>query len=151
MTIAEQIRSDMKEAMKNKEAVRLTTLRGLLAGFVNEMVAQGNTPQSAVPDEVATQVIKRAVKQRKDAMSQFTQGGRDDLVQKESIELGFLETYLPTMMSEEAIRELAIRHKSRLEIEDKGQMGLLMGAVMKECAGEAEGLLVKKVVESLFS
>ncbi len=150
MTIAEQIRLDMKEAMKNKESEKLTTLRGLISEFMNAMLANGGTPQSEVPDDVATSVIKRAVKQRKEAITQFTQGGREDLVAKERVELGILEDYLPEMMSEEAIRTIATAKKAELGVEDKSTMGILVGAVMKDCATQAEGSVVKQVVESLF-
>lgn len=150
MTIAEQIRSDMKDAMKNKESERLTTLRGLISAFMNEMVANGGTPQSEVTDEVATVVIKRAVKQRKDAIEQFTNGGRDDLAENEKVELAVLEQYLPEMMSEDAIREIAMAKKAEMGVDDKSKMGMLVGAVMKECAGNADGGVVKQVVESLF-
>lgn len=150
MTIAEQIRSDMKQAMKDKESEKLTTLRSLISAFMNEMVATGGTPQSPVTDEVATTVIKRAVKQRKDAIDQFTAGGREDLAANEKIELGFLEQYLPEMMGEDAIREIAMAKKSEMGLDDKSKMGILVGAVMKECTGNADGSVVKTVVESLF-
>lgn len=150
MTIAERIRSDMKEAMKNKESERLTTLRGLISAFMNEMVATGGTPRSPITDDVATTVIKRAVKQRKDAIEQFTAGGRDDLAENEKIEQGFLENYLPEMMSEDAIREIAVAKKSAMGMDDRSNMGILVGAVIKECAGNADGGVVKSVVESLF-
>jgi len=107
-------------------------------------------PISPVSDEVATTVIKRAVKQRKDARDQFTQGGREDLAAQEKTELAILEAYLPAMMSEDAIREIAIAKKAELGMDDKSKMGILVGAVMKETGGNADGMMVKSVIESLF-
>ena len=150
MTIAEQVREDMKTAMKAKESDKVTTMRSLIAGFMNEMVATGGTPQTPVSDEVATSVIKRAVKQRKDALGQFKDAGRDDLAAVEQAELSILEDYLPAMMSEDAVREIAINKKTEMDFTDKSKMGILVGAVMKETAGNADGQVVKAVVESLF-
>lgn len=150
MTIAEQIRADMKEALKNKESERLTTLRSVITAFMNEVIANGGTPQSEISDEVATTVLKRAVKQRKDAMEQFSAGGREDLAANEQLELDVLAAYLPEMMSEDAIREIAEAKKAEMGITDKSKMGILVGAVMKDCAGNADGQTVSKVVSSLF-
>jgi len=150
MTIAEQIRQDMKDAMKAKQPDTVTTMRSLMAGFMNEMVATGGTPQAPVSDEVAMLVIKRAVKQRKDALAQFTDAGRGDLAEVEQTELTILEAYLPAMMSEEAVKEIALAKKAELGLEDKSKMGILVGAIMKETAGNADGQVVKAVVESLF-
>jgi uncharacterized protein YqeY len=60
MSLVEQIKSEMKEAMKNKETDKLTVLRGLISGFTNELVASGKTPQDEVSDDLATAVIKKA-------------------------------------------------------------------------------------------
>lgn len=140
----------MKEAMKNKESERLTTLRSVITAFMNEVIANGGTPQSEISDEVATTVLKRAVKQRKDAIEQYVAGGREDLADTERAELEVLETYLPEMMSEDAIREIAESKKAELGLTDKSKMGILVGATMKECAGNADGQTVSKVVASLF-
>jgi len=150
MTIAEQIKADMKTAMKARESDKVTTMRSLMAAFMNEMVANGGTPQSEVTDDVATTIIKRAVKQRKDALQQFTDAGRDDLATVEQTELAILEAYLPEMMSEEDITKIAVAKKEELGIDDKAKMGVLVGAVMKDCAENADGQVVKQVVNSLF-
>ena len=150
MTIAEQIKQDMVTAMKAKESDKVMTMRSLMAAFMNEMVATGGTPQTPVSDEVATAVIKRAVKQRKDAADQFAQGGREDLAAQEKTELAILEAYLPAMMSEDDIRTIAVAKKTELGMDDKSKMGILVGAVMKETGGNADGMVVKQVVESLF-
>jgi uncharacterized protein len=147
MSLAQQIKDEMKEAMKSKDADRLTVLRGLISGFTNELVASGKTPQDEVSDELAMNVIKRASKQRKDAIEQFEKGGRNDLADKEKLELKIIEAYLPQMMSEESIKEIVLKKKAELNISDKSGIGQLMGAVMKETKGQADGNVVKKVVE----
>lgn len=151
MTIAEQVRSDMKNAMKEKDSNKVMTLRSVMAAFMNELVATGGTPQSEVTDEVAITVLKRAVKQRKEALSQFADAGRNDLAEQEQAELNVLEGYLPESMSNDAIREIAIAKKEELGIKDKAKMGVLVGAVMKATSGEADGSDVKEVVSGLFA
>ncbi len=109
------------------------------------------TPQSEVSDELALGVIKRLAKQRKDSIEQFRNGGREDLASQEEKELVILEELLPNMMSQEEIRPVAEKKKAELGIEDKSKMGILIGAVMKELAGQADGGDVKIVVQSLFN
>lgn len=151
MTLIEQIKNEIKEAMKSKDQVKLTVLRGLTSAFTNELVATGKTPHDEVTDELAMTVIKRASKQRKDAIEQFEKGGREDLVLKEKEELEIVETYLPAMMSEEQTRKLVLKKKEELGISDKSGMGQLMGAVIKESQGQADGAVVKKIVDEVLA
>jgi len=146
----EQIKRELKESMMAKDAVRTTVIRGLLTAFTNELVAQKRKPDEQLNDEEVLKVITRSVKQRKDSIEQFTKGGREDLADEEKAELVHLEKYLPELMSEEAIREKAIAKKAELGIDDKAKMGMLMGAIMKDLAGQADGMVVKKVVEEFF-
>src|SRR3989344_1261582 len=98
--IQNQLKEELKSAMKAKDAVRVSVLRGLLAGFVNENVAKGLKPETPVTDEMALAVIKRQTKQRQDSIEQFAKGARQDLVEKEKAELAILQKYLPAEMSE---------------------------------------------------
>jgi uncharacterized protein YqeY len=150
MTLHESIRGELKEAMKAKEAVRLRVVRQLLTAFMNEMVATGRTPQDILTDDETLAVIKRAAKQRKESITQFEAAGRDELAVPEKEELVVLEAYLPTLMSIEEIMPIVEAKKAELGIDDKSKMGLLVGAVMKELSGKADGGDVKTVVESLF-
>lgn len=150
MSIENNIKEALKEAMKNKEELRLSVMRNIKASFTNELVATGKTPQSEVSDELALGVIKRLAKQRKDSADQFRAGGREDLAIQEDAELKILETLLPKMMSVDEILPIAEKKKTELAIQDKAKMGILIGAVMKELGGSADGVDVKKVVESLF-
>ncbi len=148
--ISADIREKLKDAMRAKDQVALDTYRGLLSAFTNELVAQGKTPQDEVSDDIALAVIKKTIKQRKDAISQFEAGGRQDLADADKAQLALLATFEPAMMSESDIRAIAIAKKAELAIEDKSKLGILVGAVMKATAGNADGQLVKKVVEELF-
>ena len=146
----EDIKASLKEAMKNKAEVELRTIRSMLTAFTNELVAGGKTPQDTLTDDAVIAVIKRLAKQRRESIDQFTKAGRDDLVEPERAELNYLETYLPKMMSRAKIKPIAEQKKTELNIDDKSKMGLLIGAVMKEIKGKADGADVKAVVESLF-
>jgi uncharacterized protein YqeY len=122
----------------------------LVSAFTNELVSLGRTPQSELNDDEALAVIKRAVKQRKDSIDQFTKGGRADLAESEQAELSVLEKYVPATMSQDDIRKIAEAKKTELGISDKAKMGMLMSALMKDLKGKADGGDVKAVVESLF-
>jgi len=146
----ESIKGELKEAMKAKEAVRLRVVRGLLTMFMNEMVSTGRTPQDLLTDDEVLAVIKRAAKQRKESITQYEAAGRDELAVPEKEELAVIDTYLPQMMSVEEITPVVLAKKAELGIEDKSKMGMLVGAVMKELAGQADGSDVKLVVEQSF-
>ncbi|MEI8061733.1 MAG: GatB/YqeY domain-containing protein [bacterium] len=151
MSLHEEIKGQIKEAMMAKDAVRLTTLRGLVSAFTNELVATQRKPQDFLNDEEVLAVIRRNVKQRKDSIEQFTSGGRPDLAESEQAELLVLEKFLPQMMSRDDIKAVVEAKKAELGIDDKSKQGLLMKAVMTELKGKADGSDVKAVVEGLFS
>jgi len=144
-TIKEQI----KEAMINKDAFRLTVLRGILAAFMNEIVAK-KTNDEFLGDEEALAIIRRLVKQRKDSIEQFTKGGRPELAENEEKELKILEAYLPQMMSKEEVMRVVQEKKANAGEIDKSKLGQFIGTVMKELKGKADGTLVKEVVEEMF-
>src|SRR5437773_2726329 len=101
ISIQAKIKSEIKDAMMAKDAVKLGVVRGLTAAFVTELIAKGKPGQNELTDEEALAVIRRSVKQRKDSIEQFTKGGRKDLAATEEAELKVLETYLPQMMSKD--------------------------------------------------
>lgn len=149
--IQSQIQSRIKDAMRAKDQVRLLTLRGVLAAFTNELVATKRKPQEILTDEEAVAVIRKLTKQRKDSIEQFEKGGRIDLAENERAEMKVLEEFLPAQMAEEDIRKIVKEKMEKLDIKNKSKMGILMGAVMKETAGQADGSMVKRVVEELLS
>jgi len=149
--IQNKIREEVKEAMRQRDSLKLTTLRGVLAGFTNELVAKGRKPDEELDQDGALAVIKRLVKQRKDSIEQFRKGGREDLVETEEKELEILKKYLPEEVSEEEIRRIAKQKKEEAGINDKAKSGILMGAVMSQLKNQADGKLVKEIVDSLFN
>ena len=150
MSLHEDIRASLKDALKAKEVVRLRTIRSMLTAFTNEAVATGGTPQTVLTDEQVLAVIKRLAKQRKESIAQYEAADRPELAEPEKDELVVLESYLPQTMSQDEIRPIAEAKKAELGISDKSKMGQLMGAIIKELGGKADGGDVKAVVESLF-
>ena len=148
--LVDDIRSKMVAAMKAREEIKLRVLRGLITAFTNELVSQKRKPDEKLDDEAAMAVIKRAVKQRQDSIEQFEKGDRSDLAEIEKEELEVLSVYLPEMMGKEEILKVAEAKKQELGVEDKAKMGVLMGAVMSELKGKADGKDVKEVVDNLF-
>lgn len=149
MSLHQDIKTKVGEALKARDAVRLNVLRGLLTAFTNEAVAKKRKPDEELSDEEALSVISRAVKQRKDSIEQFEKGGRADLAEAEKAELAILEAYLPAQMSREEISEYVKRKHAELNI-DKDKKNQFMGMVMKELKGKADGALVKEVVDTLI-
>jgi uncharacterized protein YqeY len=145
------LQKQIQNAMRAKEELKLSTLRGLLSAFTNELVAQKRKPTETLSDEEAFAVIRRQVKQRKDSIDQFRKGNREDLASKEEAEMQILEAYLPAMMSRDDIRKVVEAKKTEMGITDKSQMGQFMGAVMKELKGKAEGDTVKAVIEEVLT
>lgn len=150
MSLQTTIKDGIKDAMKNKDMARLTVLRGLSSAFMNEAVALNRGPQGELSDEETIALITREAKRRKDSIAQYTEGGREDLAADEKGELAILEEFLPTMMSLDEIRPIAEAKKAELNA-DKTKLGQLVGAVMKDLKGKANGDDVKAVVESLFN
>lgn len=149
-TLQQQIKNQIKEAMMAKDTVRLTVLRGLSSAITNDLVDKGRTPQGELTDEEVLTVIRKQVKQRKDAIEQFTAGGREDLADNEKAELVILEVYLPQMMNENEVKKIVEAKKVELAITDIKDKGKLMSEIMKDLKGKADGLVVKNIVDSMF-
>jgi len=145
-----QIKNKIKEAMLAKNTVLLETLRSMIAGFMNELVAKGRKPNEMLNDEEALAVINRLAKQRKDSIEQFKKGNREDLVKIEEAQLAVLETYLPKMMDKDEIEKIVKVKKEELKITDASKKGMLMSVIMKDLKGKADGSVVKEIVDSLF-
>ena len=144
------IKEKIKEAMKARNEVELSVLRGLSTAFTNELVANKKMPSDVLSDDEVLAVIKKQAKQRKDSIEQFKAGGRDELAEREQKELEILAAYLPEEMSKDEVEKIAKAKKEEMGVTDKSKMGILMGAIMKETKGKADGSVVKEVVEKLF-
>lgn len=151
MSLHQDIKNQIKEAMLAKEELRLSVVRGLVAGFTNELVAKGRKPDEGLSDEEVLTVIRRQAKQRQDSITQFRAGGREDLASKEEAELAILNTYLPQLMTYDDIKKIALAKKSELGITAKTQAGQLMSALMKDLKGQADGSEVKKAVDEILA
>jgi len=141
----------MIEAMKARDAVRLSVIRGLLSSFTNEAVAKKRRPDEELSDEEVMNVITRAVKQRKDSIEQYEKGGRPELAADEKAELDILETYLPEQMSREDVFAYVKNKVAGLSDIASAKSGQFMGSIMKDLKGKADGAIVKEAIDSLFS
>ena len=150
MSLHSDIKGELKEALKAKEATKLRTVRSMLTAFTNELVATGKTPQQELDDAGVLSVIKRLAKQRKESIIQFEAANRQDLADPEKEELLILEAYLPTLMSRDAIRPIAEAKIAEMGAVDKSKMGILVGSLMKDLQGKADGADVKAVVEEML-
>jgi hypothetical protein len=149
MSLQQKLKEDLKDAMRAKDTVRLNTIRGILTAFTNELVATKRTPQTEMPDDEAVQVLQKLAKQRKDSIEQYHAGGREDLVEGEKAELVFIQEYLPKMMERDEIIKLALAKKESMAL-DVSKKNMLIGALMKDLKGKADGGDVKAVVDELF-
>ncbi|MEI8339449.1 MAG: GatB/YqeY domain-containing protein [bacterium] len=149
--LKQQIKDEIKQAMIAKDQVKLLTLRGLSAAVTTEYVLKGTKKEEEITEEDIIAIIKRLVKQRKDAIDQYTKGGRPELAENETAEMKILEAYLPQTMSREEIKKIAEAKKAELGVTDKSKIGVFVGALMKELKGKADGADVKAVAEELLS
>ena len=150
MSLQQQIKEQIKDAMKAHNEVKLGVVRGLVSQFTNELLVLKRKPTDELSDEEALNVIRRAVKQRKDSIEQFTNGGRPELAESEKAELTILEAYLPAQMSREEVLKVAQAKMTELGVVDKSSAGKFMGVLMKELKGKADGDTVKSVVDELL-
>ncbi|MBN2306656.1 GatB/YqeY domain-containing protein [Candidatus Peregrinibacteria bacterium] len=146
MTLKEQIVADMTAAMKSKDP-SLSTLRMLKADIMKYEVSGANM---VATDDVVLDLIKRAIKQRKEAAEGFTQGGNKEAAQKELDEIKILEHYMPEQMSEEQLKKIVQEVITQLSA-GPADFGKVMGAVMGKVKGQADGGLVNKIVKELLS
>lgn len=138
MTIPEQIDNDIKEAMKARQADKLSVLRMLKAAVKNAAIEKGG--QAGVLDDVeATAVIRKQVKQRQDSVESFDKGGRPELAAKERAEIETLQTYLPQALSAEELGRLVDEAIAETGATGKAQMGAVMKALGPKVAGRADG------------
>ena len=150
MTQAE-LKEAVKTAMKAREATKLSVLRGISAAVTNELVAKGRGPDGQLTEEEMLAIVSRGAKQRKDSIEQFEKGGRPELASAEKEELAILESMLPVQMPRADIEAAAAEKAAAMGITEKSKANMLMGALMKDLKGRADGTLVKAVVDGMFS
>ena len=146
-TLKNQINEDMKTAMRAKDAARLTTIRGLLAALKQKEVDE----RIELDDVAVIAIVDKLVKQRKDSITQFAAGGRQDLVDKETAELAVLEAYLPQRMGADEIAAAVQAIVADLGASGPGDMGKVMAAVKAQLAGKADMGQVSAAVKAALS
>ena len=147
MSLKEQITEDMKTAMRAKDAERLGTIRLLMAALKQKEVDE----RVELDDAMIVAIVDKLVKQRKDSVAAFTQGGRTDLADKEAAEIKVLEVYLPQRMGADEIAAEVKAIVSELGAKGPGDMGKVMGAVKTRLAGKADMGLVSAAVKAALA
>ncbi len=147
MSLSEQLNIDLRTALKSGDKLRAQTLRGLKSAVRYAEIEAG----TVLDDEGIMTVIAKEAKQRRDSMAEFKKGQRDDLVEQEAAELAILEQYLPAQLSAEEIKARAKAIIAELGVTDMKGMGQVMGRLMADLKGQADGKLVNQVVRRLLS
>ncbi|MEM0964321.1 MAG: GatB/YqeY domain-containing protein [Bacteroidota bacterium] len=145
--LKETLATDLKDAMRQRDKVRLSAIRMIQAAITQREKADG---QPLSEDETVAVVAKQA-KQRRDAAAQYQEADRQDLADRELEELAFIEQYLPAQASDEDIHRVVHQIVQRTGASTMKDMGRVMGAAMSELKGVAEGSRVQAVVRQLLS
>lgn len=147
MTILERLDIDLKEAMKQKNELGLSTLRLVRSALKNKQIELGHEPA----DDEAQAVLKTLVKQYQDALTDFEKAGRADLAARQKEELEIVKAYLPAAMPPEELERLVREALISEGISSPSDMGKAMGAVMKAVAGRADGNTVRAIVQRILT
>ncbi len=147
MALRDDIQSAQTSAMKARQTETLSTLRMLWSAIRNEEI---NLRQELTDEEVVG-VVSRQIKQLRDSATDFAAGGRIDLAEKASAEIKLLETYLPVQMSDEELDSVTKKIINDLSATGVGDVGKVMGNVMKQVKGKADGNRVRNIVTRLLS
>ncbi|MDM0113314.1 GatB/YqeY domain-containing protein [Variovorax sp. J22R133] len=147
MSLKDQITEDMKTAMRAKDSERLGTIRLLLAALKQKEVDE----RVELDDAMVVAIVDKLVKQRKDSVAAFTQGGRIDLADKEAAEIKVLEVYLPQRMGADEIAAEVKAIVAELGASGPGDMGKVMGAVKTRLAGKADMGAVSAAVKAALT
>ena len=144
MTLQDRIDADLKDAMRAKEAGKLSVLRGLKSALKYAAIEKAD---AALDDSAAVQVIRKQVKQRQDSIESFEKGSRPELAAKEKEELEILNAYLPKGLSAEELSALVRETIAEVGATSKAQMGAVMKALQTKVAGRADGKTLSAEVQ----
>jgi uncharacterized protein len=147
MSLLEQLREDLKAAMRAQDDRRKSALRMVLTEVQLAEVERSEP----LRDEDVVVLIRKEVKRREEAVEMMREAGRDELVDDEVRELTILQAYLPKMMTEAEITKLVEAVIEDVGAESMRDMGAVMGAVMPRVKGRADGQMVNQVVRKLLS
>lgn len=147
MTLKQQLTEDMKTAMRNKEALALSTIR-----LINAAIKQFEVDERTEADDARViTILGKMVKQRKDSADIYTQAGRTDLADKERAEIDILNRYLPQMLSSEAVAAAVAAALAETGATGMADMGKVMGVLKARLAGKADMGEVNKAVKAALS
>lgn len=147
MGLKENLEDDLKQALRSKDEPRKTTLRLALAAIKNAEIAKGRE----LDDKELTTVISQQAKQRRESITAFAKGNRQDLVAQEEEELKILLEYLPPQLSEEEVRARARDVIAQVEATSLSQMGDVMRVLMPQLKGKADGQVVSRIVKEILA
>ena len=148
MPIFDEVRKQMTDAMRAKDAPRLAVLRGMRAAFQTEMKREG---AETLSDDACVTVLRRLAKQHKESIDAFEKASRDDRAAEERTELEVIETFLPSLADESQTRSWVETAIAETGASAPGDVGRVMGAVMKAHKGDVDGQLAKKLAAELLS
>ena len=146
MTLLAKMEDDLKDAMRARDRLRLDTIRSIKALAINEEIKRG----AALTDQQVEEIIARLVRQHRESIEVFSKNQREDLAAKEKLELDILLSYLPEQLSADAIRALAEEAAAAVGAAGPGDKGKIMGRLMPQVKGKADGKLVNEVVMALL-
>jgi hypothetical protein len=147
MSLTDTLRKDMFGAIKDGAKDESEILKMALASIKNAQIES----DKELTDKDVQKILRSEVKKIKDSIEQFEKMKRDDLVAKEVIQLEVLQSYLPQPMSEDEVRKVVEAKIKELNAESMKDMGKVMGVVMKELEGKADGNTVKDIVQDILS
>ncbi len=148
MTLSDKINQHLKDAMKSRDKVRLQTVRSIRA-LILEFEKSGSGKEMNSEEEI--KLLSTAAKKRKESIEQFTNAGRKDLAVKEEEELKIIMSYLPEQLTEKEIEIKVTDVAKNIGATTKKDFAKLMGEMMKQLKGKAEGKVVREIVEKVLS
>jgi uncharacterized protein YqeY len=146
MTIQEEIDADLKDAMRSRDAERLSVLRMVKSALTNAAIEKRGVTGGLAESE-AVGVIRKQVKQRRDSIESFEKGGRPELAAKERKEIEFLTEYLPQPLEEDEINQLVKDAIAEAGATSKAQMGAVMKIATEKAEGRVEGKKLSQAVQ----
>ncbi|MBC6473945.1 MAG: GatB/YqeY domain-containing protein [Hormoscilla sp. GM102CHS1] len=148
MSLKDRITSDIKTAMKSKDKVRLETVRSIKKMLLEKEVSVRPQGQEALTEAQELEVLAQLAKQRRESIEQYRQAGREDLVAQESQELAIVEEYLPRQLSDEEVGAIIDEIIAQVGARTPKDMGKVMGLVMQQLKGQADGKKVQQLVKA---
>ena len=148
MNLREQIDSDIKNAMRNKEKDELRALRAIKSMILLAETEKGGS--EGLSDEVETKLLTKAAKQRKESLEIYKEQGRDDLAEKEQVELDIISRYLPQQLSEAELEEKLREIITQVGASSMKDMGKVMGIATKQLSGVADGSAISTAVKKIL-